>query len=159
MAYQNILGIFQNNNHNQKRKQDRNGECVKYQLRNRCARPWIPSLVQSTKDAELTILRTSSCSAWKECLDHLAGRTAVMTKMVVFRLSLIPPTIVFVGTWHDPRLGIMEFAQLVHVGVCTASSTIIFPVPGVLTFALTSPWRIQPAVSAYQPPNAKLDEV
>jgi hypothetical protein len=63
------------------------------------------------------------------------------------------------GTRHDPGLGIMEFAQPLHVEVCTASSTIISPVPGVLTFVLTSPLRIQPAVSTYQPPDAKLDKV
>jgi hypothetical protein len=28
-----------------------------------------------------------------------------------------------------------------------------------LTFVLTSPWRIQPAVSTYQPKDAKLDKV
>jgi hypothetical protein len=28
-----------------------------------------------------------------------------------------------------------------------------------LTFVLTSPWRIQPAVSTYQLPEAKLDKV
>jgi hypothetical protein len=46
---------------------------------------------------------------------------------------------ILLGTRHDPGLGIMEFAQPLHIGVCTASSTIISPVPGVLTFVLTSP--------------------
>jgi hypothetical protein len=57
---------------------------------------------------------------------------------------------------------IMESAQPLHVGVCTASSTIVFPVPGVLTFVLTSPCEQNttcPAVSTYQPPDAKLDKV
>jgi hypothetical protein len=43
------------------------------------------------------------------------------------------------GTRHDSGLGIMEFAQPLHVEVYTASSTIISPEPGVLTFVLTSP--------------------
>jgi hypothetical protein len=63
------------------------------------------------------------------------------------------------GATHDPVLGIMEFAQPLHVEVCTVSSTIIFPVPRCLTFDVTSARKIQPAVSAYQPPDAKLDKV
>jgi hypothetical protein len=45
------------------------------------------------------------------------------------------------------------------VEVCTAYSTTFFPVLGVLTFVLISPLRIQPAVSSYQPSDAKLDKV
>jgi hypothetical protein len=62
-------------------------------------------------------------------------------------------------TRHVPGLGIMAFEQLLHVEVCTVSSTIIFPVPGVLTFVFTSPWTIQPVVPTCQPPDAKLNKV
>jgi hypothetical protein len=50
-----------------------------------------------------------------------------------------PRILYLLGTSHDPGLGIIEFAQPLHVGVCTASSTIISLVPGVFTFVLTSP--------------------
>jgi hypothetical protein len=43
------------------------------------------------------------------------------------------------GPSMNPGLGKMEFAQPLHVDFCTASSTVNFPLPGVLTFVLTSP--------------------
>jgi hypothetical protein len=77
-------------------------------------------------------------------------------------LPLVPTIgkdLVFLGTRDDPGLGIMEFAQPLHVEVCRASSTIISPSTWCLDLCSHISLKDKPAVSAYQPPDPKLDKV
>jgi hypothetical protein len=89
------------------------------------------------------------------CLGCTSSRHMYLTVSVYPHLCLG----IFWGLGMNPGLGYNGVCTTSHVKVCTASSTIFFPIPGVLTFVLTSPWRIQPAVSTYQPLDAKLDKV